>query len=84
MGRQSSKKSRSLYFVVVIATTRPSPRVIRGEYVPAYFPTETLIVGAFQQQGEGQRGIATLQSSIAQYIFVLRSGFAELFTIFIS
>ncbi len=48
-----------------------------GEYVPAYFPTETLIAGAFQQQGEGQRGIATLQSSIAQYIFVLMSGFTN-------
>lgn len=44
-----------------------------GEFVPAYFPTEILIASAFQQQGEVQRGIATLQSGIAQYIFVLMS-----------
>ncbi|MHC5269580.1 helix-turn-helix domain-containing protein [Enterococcus sp. LJL98] len=48
-----------------------------GEFVPAYFPTETLIAVAFQQQGENQRGIATLQSSIAQYLFVIMSGFTN-------
>lgn len=48
-----------------------------GEYVPEYFPIETLIAGAFQQKGENERGVATLQSGIAQYLFVMMSGFTN-------
>ncbi|NLM68241.1 MAG: helix-turn-helix transcriptional regulator [Enterococcus sp.] len=45
-----------------------------GEYAPAYFPTESLIAAAFQMKKEEQRGIVTLQSALAQYVFVMMSG----------
>lgn len=45
-----------------------------GEYVPSYFPRESLIANAFQQKGEIEKSDATYQSAIAQYLFVMMSG----------
>ncbi|WP_321388054.1 helix-turn-helix transcriptional regulator [uncultured Enterococcus sp.] len=46
---------------------------ILGETVPASFPIESLIAGAFQMKGENGRAIETLQSALFQYISVMLS-----------
>lgn len=45
-----------------------------GEYAPTYFPSESLIAAAFQMKKEDNRAIVTLQSALAQYVFVMMSG----------
>lgn len=44
-----------------------------GEYVPEYYPTESLIAWAYQLKGETDKAIATTQSSLYQYIAVMMS-----------
>lgn len=55
-----------------------------GEHVPAYFPTESLIANAFQQKGELDKGIVTLQSAIAQYLYVMISGLTNYMQLLLS
>lgn len=62
----------------LLALKRPDEVLtLLGQHVPAYFPTESLIASAFQQKGELDRGVATLQSAIAQYLYVMMSGFTN-------
>ncbi|WP_125590920.1 helix-turn-helix domain-containing protein [Companilactobacillus jidongensis] len=44
-----------------------------GEYVPEYYPTESLIAWAYQLKGDKDRAIATTQSSLFQYTAVMMS-----------
>ncbi|MFD1672676.1 helix-turn-helix domain-containing protein [Agrilactobacillus yilanensis] len=48
-----------------------------GAYVPPYFPTETLIAGAFRLKNDHVRARRTLQSALAQYVFVTMSLFSN-------
>lgn len=44
-----------------------------GEYVPEYYPTESLIAWAYQLKGDKGKAIATTQSSLFQYTAVMMS-----------
>lgn len=44
-----------------------------GEYVPEYYPTESLIAWSYQLKGETDRAIATTQSALYQYVAVMMS-----------
>ncbi|WP_334329923.1 helix-turn-helix transcriptional regulator [Companilactobacillus sp. HBUAS59699] len=46
---------------------------ILGEYVPEYYSTESLIAWAYKMKGDKQRAIATVQSSLFQYVVVILS-----------
>ncbi|WP_125764134.1 helix-turn-helix domain-containing protein [Companilactobacillus hulinensis] len=46
---------------------------ILGEYMPEYYPTESLIAWAYQLKGDKDRAISTIQSSLFQYVVVLMS-----------
>lgn len=67
-------QARSYEAYTLLILKRPDDVLqMLGEYVPAYFPTETLIAGAFQQKQASKRADMTLQCALAQYVFVMMS-----------
>ncbi|WP_164506786.1 helix-turn-helix domain-containing protein [Lapidilactobacillus bayanensis] len=48
-----------------------------GEYVPEYFPNESLIAWAYLAKGDSQKAIATTQSALYQYLAVIMSQLAN-------
>lgn len=44
-----------------------------GQYVPEYYPVESLIAWAYQLKGENDKAVATTQSALFQYIAVMMS-----------
>ncbi|WP_203641233.1 helix-turn-helix domain-containing protein [Levilactobacillus andaensis] len=44
-----------------------------GQFVPAYFPSESLIAWAYHLKGDDHRAMATTQSALYQYVTVMAS-----------
>lgn len=71
-------QARSYEAYALLVLKQPDEVLKRlGTYVPAYFPTETLIAGAFQQKQEFERADMTFQCALAQYVFVMMSLFTN-------
>ncbi|MFC6261230.1 helix-turn-helix domain-containing protein [Levilactobacillus fujinensis] len=44
-----------------------------GQFVPTYFPSESLIAWAYHLKGDEQRAMATTQSALYQYVTIMAS-----------